>query len=225
MESKIEERNKGKNLSLLERFLSQKNNAYINNCFLAIDYELAYVANVGLGLGDWATLVDTKGYERRLNGNGFYEPVVIPTEINPDSSQKKAKSFLSWRKITNKEKIKKTQEAFDSIKMFFESSESTNYFSFDLKFELKDGGHVVDLYSIKESLFLIDQSVVRRCISCYFAKKEYYLDRDTFLFLRGLDFKSPANCWIPDNPEIPIKFTECHYKDSKTIAIMWVAKF
>ena len=94
MESKIEERNKGKNLSLLERFLSQKNNAYINNCFLAIDYELAYVANVGLGLGDWATLVDTKGYERRLNGNGFYEPVVIPTEINPDSSQKKSKKLF-----------------------------------------------------------------------------------------------------------------------------------
>ncbi len=228
MKSKVEERNKEKNLFLLERFLLQRNDAndvYISSCFLAIDDELAYVANVGLGLGDWAILVDTKGYERRLNGNGFYEPVVCPIGINPDSSLEKAKSFLSWRKITDKEKIRRDQEASDSIKVFFGSSELANYFPFDLKFKLQESGNVVNLYNIRESLFLIDQFVIRHSIPCYFAKKEYYLDKDTFLFLRELDFNSPANCWIPDNPEIPVKFTECHDRDSKTTAIMWAAKF
>ena len=225
MEIKVEKRNEEKSLSLLEKFLLQRNDVYIDNCFLVIGDESAYVIFSGLGLDTWGTLVDAKGYERRLNGNGFYEPVVCQVGIKPDSSLKKVDCFLAWRKITNKEKIRRDQEVFDSIKVFFESSESANYFSFDLKFKLQKGGNVVNLYNIRESLFLIDQSVIRHSIPCYFAKKEYYLNRDTFLFLRGLDFKSPVNCWIPDNPEIPVKFTECHDRDSKTIAIIWPTKF
>lgn len=215
---KVKERKKAKDLFSLGNFLSRKEHP--DNCFLLVDGDLVYAIVARFDLGIWITLTDIKGY-LNLDRDGFYEANLSPFKVEFDSKIEKSEFYLFWTKMTDEVKIKDTQKVFDSMKVFFRNSESIAYSSFDLEFELREDNIVVNLHNIKESLFLVDQSIIRSCIPCYFGEEEYYLDRDVFLFLRGLDFASSANCWISENPEIPIKFTEYNDKNSKTIAMIW----